>query len=134
MYGTQFEKNLVTSRTPSLIFVRHESIFRATQNFFNQFNIYLYATGTIFCKHVFVFCATLNIFRQHEFSFGCHIIFFVVTTYIFVTHIILLHNVNFTQKFHIFFLFDTIVFSATQDFFVLPNVTIGNKEKQICSH
>ena len=50
--------------TPSLIFVRHQSIFRATQNFLNQFNIYLYATGTIFSKHVFLFCATLDIFSR----------------------------------------------------------------------
>ena len=74
-YGGPFWQKLVTIMDSSLIFVRHQSIFRATQNFFNQFNIYLYATGTIFCKHVFLFCATLNIFSQHESSFGCHIIF-----------------------------------------------------------
>ena len=73
-YGVPFRKKLVTFRTPSLIFVRHQSIFRAKQNF-NQINIYLYATGTIFCKHVFLFCAALNIFSQHESSFGCHIFF-----------------------------------------------------------
>ena len=59
--GTLFRQKLVTFRPPSLIFVT-QRIFRATQNFFNQFNIYLYATGTIFCKHVFLFCATLEIF------------------------------------------------------------------------
>ena len=62
-YGTLFRQKLVTFRPPSLIFVT-QRIFRATQNFFNQFNIYLYATGTIFCKHVFLFCATLDIFSR----------------------------------------------------------------------
>ena len=98
-YGGPFWQKLVTIMDSSLIFVRHQSIFRATQNFFNQFNIYLYATGTIFCKHVFLFCATLNIFSQHESSFGCHIIFFVATTYFFVTHIVLFRNVNFYVKY-----------------------------------
>ena len=82
-YGVPFWKKLVTFRTPSLSFVRHQSIFRAKQNFFNQINIYFYATGTIFCKHVFLFCATLNIFSQHESSFGCHI-FFLLPQYNFV--------------------------------------------------
>ena len=62
---------LVTFRAPSLIFIRHQSISRATQNFFNQFSIYLYATGTIFSKLVFLLCATPNMFSQHESSFGC---------------------------------------------------------------
>ena len=62
----------------------NQSIFCTTRNIFNQFNMDLYATGTIFWKHVILFCATLNIFRQHESSFGCHIIFFVATTYFFV--------------------------------------------------
>ena len=79
--------------------MRHQSIFLATQNFFNQFSIYLYATGTIFCKHIFLFCATLNIFSQPESSFGCHIIFFVATRYFFVTHLILLPNSNFYVKY-----------------------------------
>ena len=79
-------------------FVRHQSIFRAKQNFFNQFNMYLYATGTIFCKQVFLFCAALNIFGQHEPSFRCHIILFFATTYFFVTHIVLLRNINFYVK------------------------------------
>ena len=76
----------------------NQSIFCTTRNIFNQFNMDLYATGTIFWKHVILFCATLNIFRQHESSFGCHIIFFVATTYFFVAHIILLRNVNFHVK------------------------------------
>ena len=114
-YGALHRQKLVTFRTPSLIFVRHQSIFRVTQNFFNQFNIYFYATGATFCKHVFLFCAILN-------------------NIFFVTHIILLRNVNFYVK---YFLFDTTVFCATQDFFVVPNVSkknIVNKEKKMCSH
>ena len=56
----------------------------------------------------------------------------VAITYFPVTHIILLRNVNFYVKY--FFLFDTTVFRATQDFSVLPNVSINNivnKEKQM---
>ena len=52
---------LVTFRAPSLIFIRHQSISRATQNFFNQFSIYLYATGTIFCKRIPFLCNTKRI-------------------------------------------------------------------------
>ena len=99
------------------------SLFFGWQNFFNQFNIYLYAIETHFCKRGFLFCATLNTFNQRESSFGCHIIFFVATTYFFVAHIILLRNVNFYLK---YFFVDTTVLCATQDFFVLPNVSIKN--------
>ena len=44
----------------------HESILLATQNCFNQYNIYSCATRTIFCQHVFLFCATLNMFSRHS--------------------------------------------------------------------
>ena len=93
---------------------------------FRQLSCYVIMTnklrqsyGTIFCKHGFLFCATLNIFNQHESSFGCHIIFFVATSYFFVTHTILLRNVNFYVKYF-------LVFCATQDFFVLLNVSVKN--------
>ena len=132
IYGAPFWQSQKHLWTPSLILVRHQSISRATQNFFNQFSVYLYATGTIFCKHVFLFFATLNIFSQHESSFEYHITFFVDTTYIFVTRIILLCNVNFYAR-H-FFLLTRQFFCATQGFFVLPNVSIKNvvnNEKQI---
>ena len=49
--------------------------------------------------------------------------FVVATTYFFVTHMILLRSVNFYVK---YFFDDTIVFCATQDFFVLPIVSIKN--------
>ena len=48
-YSTPFRQKLINLCTLTLILVRHQSIFRATQNFFNQYNIYLYTTGTIFC-------------------------------------------------------------------------------------
>ena len=59
-YGAPFLRKLVTFTTPILIFVRQRSIFCVTQNFFNQYNIYLYATRTIFCQHLFLysFCNT----------------------------------------------------------------------------
>ena len=51
-HSTVPEKNSnIYGWTPSLIFVRHQSSFRETQNLFNQLNIYLYATETIFCNH-----------------------------------------------------------------------------------
>ena len=77
-YGAPFRQKLEYLWTQSLIFLRHESVFRATQNFFNQLNIYLYVTGNFFSKHVFLFCATLNKFSQHESIFGCHIIFLLL--------------------------------------------------------
>ena len=88
LYGAPFWQKLIT--------FMHTN-FRATQNFFNQHNMYLYTTGTIFCQHVFIFCATLNIFSivNMGLSFGCHIIFFLATTYFFVTHIILVRDVTF---------------------------------------
>ena len=65
-------KKVMTFITPTLIFVRQQSIFRATQNVFNQYNTYLYTTRTIFCQHVFLFCATCNTFSL---SIGFHINF-----------------------------------------------------------
>ena len=110
-----------------VFFVRHKT--------FLINSTYIYMQQNLFCKDVFLFCATLTVsmsllFSQHESSFGCHITFFVATTYFFVTRVILLRNVNFYVK-HFFFV-DTTVFCATQDFFVLPNVSIKNivnKEK-----
>ena len=46
--------------------MQHQSVFRATQSFFNQYNTYLYIAGTIFSNHVFPFSALLNVFSQHE--------------------------------------------------------------------
>ena len=41
IYGAPFWQKLITCIS-TLIFVRHQSTFCATQNFFNQYNIYLY--------------------------------------------------------------------------------------------
>ena len=55
--------------------------------FFNQYNIYLYTTGTVFCQHVLLFCPKLNILSQHEPLFW-------LSHNIFRTHIILVRNVT----------------------------------------
>ena len=78
-YGAPFREKLITFITPTLIFVRQQSIFRVAQNFFNQYNIYLYTTRTIFCQHAFLFCAALNTFSL---SFGFHIIFLLPQHYL----------------------------------------------------
>ena len=56
--------------------MQHQSIFRATQNVFNQNNqgfgrqipdtTYIHIQHELFWQHVFLFCATLKIFSQHE--------------------------------------------------------------------
>ena len=74
-----------------LIFVRHQSIFRVTQNFFNQYNIYLYTIGTTFCQHVFLFCP--NIFSRNESIFWVSRHFFLPQNIFFVTHIVLVRNI-----------------------------------------
>ena len=112
LYGAPIWQKVITFITPTLIFVWHQSIFRATQNFFNQYNIYLYTARIIFCQHVFLFCATLDIFSL---SFGCHVTLFVATTYIFVTH-----NFGEQHDFYVkyfFFCWHKTVFCATRNIF-----------------
>ena len=95
--------------TRSLIFARHQSIFSCDTKLFKLIQHIFICNRNHFYKHVFLFCATINTFSQHESSFGCNIIYFV----------------------------DTTVFCATQDFFMLRNVSmknIMNEEKQMCSH
>ena len=77
------------------------------------------------------FVNTYSFSVQHE-TYLVNMSLLLGVTYFFCCHnITLLPNVNFYVKY--FFLFDT-VFCATQDFFVLPNVSIKNivnKEKHV---
>ena len=80
----------------TLTFLRHQSIFRALKNFFNQYDIYLYTTGFVFFQHVFLFCTKLSIFSQHDSLFWVSNNSFLLPQHIFfVIHLILVRNVTF---------------------------------------
>ena len=60
-YGASFRKKLITFITPTLIFVRHQSIFRATQKLFNHYNIFTYNRNYFLSTF-----AALNILSRHK--------------------------------------------------------------------
>ena len=93
----------------TLVFVLHQGIFRATQNVFNQYNIYLYTAGTIFCQHVFLFCATLNILSLRQSLFWVSHNFFLLPQNIFCDS----HNFAAQHNFYVEYFF-----LLTQQFFV----------------
>ena len=65
MYGAPFGQKLITFMHINFNFCTTSKYFLCDENFFNQYNIYLYNMN-FFCQHVFLFCATLNIFSKHE--------------------------------------------------------------------
>ena len=112
--GAPFRQKLGTFMATIFNFCTTSKYFSRDTKLFNQFNIYLNATGTIFCKYVSLFCATFSVNMNLLLSV---IIFFVATAYFFVAHIILVRNVNFYVK---CFSFVDTSFLATQHIFVLP--------------
>ena len=84
----------------------------------NQYNIYLYATGTILCQHIFLFCATRNIFSFSE-SLSLEHLFWVNIFFLLLQHIFCdTHNFRVQRNFYVkdFFVDTTyfFVFCATR--------------------